>query len=163
MTDFYKERTVKWEDGTVTLIDQMKLPNKFTYIHCKNHLQVAKSIKEMNIRGAPAIGVAAAMGLALVAYYSKTETKEELLEELKKASRDLLETRPTAVNLEWGLKKINDLASKFEGGIDSLKKSIIEEAKRMGDEDVEINKRMGNHGSVLLNDGDSVLTHCKWF
>lgn len=163
MSDFYRARTVKWEDGTVTLIDQRRLPNKFTYIHCTNHLQVAKSIKDMNIRGAPAIGVAAAMGLALVAYYSEAETKEELLEELKKASRDLLETRPTAVNLEWGLKKIYNLVSKSGGGIESLKKTIIEEAERMGDEDIEINKRMGQHGSILLNDGDKVLTHCKWF
>ncbi|MFQ6134576.1 MAG: hypothetical protein ACE5KU_02025 [Nitrososphaerales archaeon] len=162
MVDFYTERTVRWDDGTVVLIDQRRLPNRFAYIRCTDHTQVAKAIKDMNVRGAPAIGVAAAMGLALTAHNSRAETKWELLAELEAAGRELVETRPTAANLTWGVKRIYRRASEAEGDIGSLKKVVIDEAERMGDEDVEINREIGMNGSPLLKDGDTVLTHCKW-
>ncbi len=163
MVNFYTERTVKWDNGTVVLIDQRRLPNIFTHIRCKDHTQVAKAIREMNVRGAPAIGVAAAMGLALTAYNSKVRTKKELLAELEAAGKELIETRPTAANLSWSIRKIYRKASETEVAIDNLKKIIVEEAERMGDEDIEINKNIGRNGSRLIEDGDSVLTHCKWF
>ncbi len=162
MVNFYNERTVKWIDGNVVLIDQLRLPNKFTYIRCTDYKQVVNAIKNMNVRGAPAIGVAAAMGLALTAYNSKAKTKKDLLIELETAGRELLETRPTAVNLSWGIKRIYNKALESNDNIDFLKKTIIREAECMGDEDVSICKEIGKNGSSLLQDGDIVLTHCKW-
>lgn len=162
MVNFYNERTVKWIDGNVVLIDQLRLPNKFTYIRCTDYKQVVNAIKNMNVRGAPAIGVSAAMGLALTAYNSKAKTKKDLLIELETAGRELLETRPTAVNLSWGIKRIYNKALESNDNIDFLKKTIIREAECMGDEDVSICKEIGKNGSSLLQDGDIVLTHCKW-
>ena len=162
MVNFYDERTVKWIDGNVVLIDQLRLPNKFTYIRCTDYKQVVNAIKNMNVRVAPAIGVAAAMGLALTAYNSKAKTKKDLLIELETAGRELLETRPTAVNLSWGIKRIYNKALESKDNIDFLKKTIIREAECMGDEDVSICKEIGKNGSSLLQDGDIVLTHCKW-
>lgn len=162
MVNFYTERTVRWEDGTVVLIDQRGLPNSLTYIRCTDHKQVAEAIREMNVRGAPAIGVAAAMGLALTAHNSRAETKQELLAELESAGRELVETRPTAANLSWGVGRMYQRASEAGEDIISLKKMIIDEARRMGEEDVEANREIGRNGSPLLEDGDTVLTHCKW-
>lgn len=163
MVNFYNERTVKWMDGNVVLIDQLRLPNRFTYMRCTNYKQVVNAIKNMNIRGAPAIGVAAAMGLALTAYNSKAKTKKDLLIELEVASNELLKTRPTAVNLSWGIKRIYHKALTSNGNISFLKKTIIREAECMGDEDVSMCKEIGKNGSTLFKDGDTVLTHCKWF
>lgn len=163
MVNFYNERTIKWINGTVILIDQQKLPNKFTHIRCTDYKQVVNAIKNMNVRGAPAIGVAAAMGLALTAYNSKAITKKDLLIELEVAGKELLETRPTAVNLSWGIKRIYDKALVSNGDINFLKQIIISEAECMGDEDVSICKEIGKNGSTLFEDGDTVLTHCKWF
>ena len=163
MVNFYNERTVRWNDGTVVLIDQRKLPNRFTYIKCVDHIQIAKAIKDMNVRGAPAIGVAAAMGLALTAYNSKAKTKSELLTELEVAGRELTETRPTAANLSWGVKRIYNKALNADGNMDFLRQMIIKEAECMGEEDVANCKEIGRNGSSLLEDGDTVLTHCKWF
>jgi methylthioribose-1-phosphate isomerase len=163
MVNFYNERTVRWNDGTVVLIDQRKLPNRFTHIHCTDHVQVAKAIRNMNVRGAPAIGVAAAMGLALTANNSKAKTKTDLMTELKVAGRELTETRPTAANLSWGVKRIYNKVLKADGDMDFLRQMIIREAECMGDEDVANCKEIGRNGSSLLEDGDTVLTHCKWF
>lgn len=163
MVSFYTERTVKWVDGAVSLIDQSRLPNRLTYIRCTTHTEVADAIREMKIRGAPAIGVAAAMGLALTAYNSKAKTTRELLYELEVAGGELIETRPTAINLKWGVNRICRRASEAaRGDVKSLKKLVVDEAVRMGDEDVEVNRRIGRNGSTLLEDGDRVLTHCKW-
>ena len=163
MVNFYNERTVRWNDGTVVLIDQRKLPNQFTYIHCTDHVQVAKAIRNMNVRGAPAIGVAAAMGLALVANNSKAKTKLDLMTELEVAGRELTETRPTAVNLSWAVKRIYNKVLKTDRDMDFLRQMIIKEAECMGEEDIANCKEIGRHGSSLLEDGDTVLTHCKWF
>ena len=163
MVNFYDERTVRWTDGSVVLIDQRKLPNQFTYIHCTDHVQVAKAIRNMNVRGAPAIGVAAAMGLALVANNSKAKTKLDLMTELEVAGRELTETRPTAANLSWGVTRIYNKALNTDGNMDFLRQVIIKEAECMGEEDVANCKEIGRNGSNLLEDGDTVLTHCKWF
>ena len=163
MVNFYDERTVRWIDGSVVLIDQRRLPNRFTRIHCTDHVQVAKAIRNMNVRGAPAIGVAAAMGLALVANNSKAKTKLDLMNELEVAGKELTETRPTAANLSWGVKRIYNKALNADGNMDFLRQMIIKEAECMGDEDVANCKEIGRNGSSLLEDGDTVLTHCKWF
>jgi len=161
MVNFFIERTVRWENGRVVLIDQSKLPNKFRYITCTDYKQVAGCIKDMNIRGAPAIGVAAAMGLALCAYNSKAREKQDLLLELNKAGQVLIDTRPTAANLAWGVRRICRKASESIVNIKSLKKIVVNEAIKMGDEDVAVNRRIGENGSILLSDCDRVLTHCK--
>ncbi len=163
MVNFYNERTVRWNDGTVILIDQRKLPNRFTHIHCTDHVQIAKAIRNMNVRGAPAIGVAAAMGLALTANNSKAKTKKDLMTELEVAGRELTETRPTAVNLSWAVKRIYNKVLKTDRDMDFLRQMIIKEAECMGEEDIANCKEIGRHGSSLLVDGDTVLTHCKWF
>ena len=163
MVNFYNERTVRWNDGTVILIDQRKLPNRFTHIHCTDHVQIAKAIRNMNVRGAPAIGVAAAMGLALTANNSKAKTKKDLMTELEVAGRELTETRPTAVNLSWAVKRIYNKVLKTDRDMDFLRQMIIKEAECMGEEDVANCKEIGRNGSNLLEDGDTVLTHCKWF
>jgi methylthioribose-1-phosphate isomerase len=163
MVNFFTEKTVRWDEGTVVLIDQMRLPNKLAYIKCQNHLEVANAIRRMNIRGAPAIGVAAAMGLALAARTSKAKSKQQLISELEASSRDLLETRPTAANISWGVNRILRKARGSADDLNSMRKDIVDEAKQMGEEDVKNNMEMGRNGSVLLEDGDTVLTHCKWF
>jgi methylthioribose-1-phosphate isomerase len=117
----------------------------------------------MNVRGAPAIGVAAAMGLALVANNSKAKTKLDLMNELEVAGKELTETRPTAANLSWGVKRIYNKALNADGNMDFLRQMIIKEAECMGEEDVANCKEIGRNGSSLLEDGDIVLTHCKWF
>jgi len=110
------------------MIDQTKVPEKLTYIRCRTPGEVAEAIRSMIVRGAPAIGVAAAMGLALVAYRSKARTKEGLLKELESASAQLGATRPTAVNLMWGLSKILQTARQSAGDIKTVRRTIIEKA-----------------------------------
>lgn len=161
MVNFFTERTVRWEDSAVVLIDQRQLPNHLTYLRCTDHQQVAKAILDMNVRGAPAIGVAAAMGLALAANNSKAESKQQLLDEMQGARRDLVETRPTAVNLVWGVNRIYRRAFEAEGAVEVIKQIVVDEAQRMADEDVDVNRSIGRNGAPLLEDGDVVLTHCK--
>ncbi|MEM4675808.1 MAG: S-methyl-5-thioribose-1-phosphate isomerase [Nitrososphaerota archaeon] len=156
-------RTVLWKDGQVKLIDQRRLPSKLVYISCKNYREVAKAIKNMTVRGAPAIGVAAAMGMALAAKSVKSKNVEKLMSELEKAKNVLASTRPTAINLYWALERIMKVAREAAKSGDAKKVvlSVLDEAKKMADEDVETNKAIGKYGSTLINDGDVVLTHCN--
>ncbi len=153
-------RTVEWKDNAVIMIDQTKLPNKLEYVKFKDYAKVAQAIKDLVIRGAPAIGVAGAFGLALASLQSKAKTKEKLLEDLEKARKVLFETRPTAVNLAWGLEKIMQVASKGNN-VDEIKKTVVETAQKMAVEDVEINMRMGKFGSELFTNNDVIMTHCN--
>ncbi len=123
--------------------------------------QVASAIRDMKIRGAPLIGVAAAYALALTAYHSKTKTKKELVKEIEESASLLKKTRPTAVNLFWAIDRIIRKARKTPGTAKTIAKAVVKEANKMADEDVETNRKMGEHGSALLNDGDVVLTHCN--
>lgn len=161
MPNFFEERTVKWENGKVVMIDQLKLPSRFTHVECSNHHQVADAIKRMVIRGAPAIGIAAAMAIALAAKKSKAKTKEELFNELEAAADIIRATRPTGVNLFWGVNQVLKKTRESMSSISSLKDEIVAEANRLADEDVEFNRKMGFFGASLLDDGDAVLTHCK--
>lgn len=161
MKKFFELRTIEWKKGKVRLIDQTKLPDKLIYVAFSNATQVANAIKNMVVRGAPAIGVAAAMGLALAAYNSKAKDKAGLIKELENAAKTLESTRPTAVNLFWATSRILDVVKSSESKVSSTKKRVIEEAKKMADEDVENNIKIGENGTKLLNDGDVVLTHCK--
>jgi methylthioribose-1-phosphate isomerase len=142
------------------MINQTKLPSKLVYVKYTDYRDVAVAIKTLVVRGAPAIGVSGAFGLALAALQSKAKTKEKLLEDLEKARKTLFETRPTAVNLAWGLEKIMQVA-KSGKDVAEIRKSVVETAKRMADEDVEINMRMGKHGVQLFENDDVIMTHCN--
>ena len=153
-------RTVEWKDNKVVMINQTKLPNELVFVEFSDYQQVADAIKTLVVRGAPAIGVSGAFGLALAALQSKATNKNELLEDLEKSRTILFETRPTAINLKWGLDKIMKVA-KQGSDVDEIKKSIIETAKKMAEEDVQTNMIMGKNGSELFNDNDTIMTHCN--
>jgi methylthioribose-1-phosphate isomerase len=154
-------RTIEWQDGVVITVDQTRLPGELVYLKMKKCHEVAFAIKNMKLRGAPLIGVAAAYGLALTAYYSKAEKKEDLIKEIEESAETLRKTRPTAVNLFWAINRIVKKARETSGDAKEVAKVIIDEALRMADEDVETNRKIGQYGSKLINDGDVVLTHCN--
>jgi methylthioribose-1-phosphate isomerase len=152
--------TIEWKNNEVIMIDQTKLPNELVYVKFTDYNDVAEAIRTLVVRGAPAIGVSGAFGMALAGLQSKAETKEELLSDLEKAQKILFMTRPTAVNLVWGLEQIMKVA-KENDSVDEIKKSIIDKAKQMADDDIKINREMGKHGSQLFENNDSVMTHCN--
>ncbi len=153
-------KTVEWKDNKVVMIDQTQLPNELVFVEFDDYNQVANAIKTLVVRGAPVIGVSGAFGLALAAQQSKASTKDELLEDLEKARKTLFETRPTAINLKWGLDKIIQVA-KEETDVFQIKESIIKTAKKMAEDDVQINMRMGKIGSELFENNDTIMTHCN--
>ena len=155
-------KTIEWKDGKVFLIDQRKLPLKYKIINCSSYQEVAEAIKKMKIRGAPAIGVAAAFGIALAAYSSKADTYKEFSLDMEEAKKCLALTRPTAVNLFWALERMTNLINiKKDVDLFKLKDIILQEAKDIAREDIEINKAMGRYGASLIKDGDNILTHCN--
>ena len=152
--------TIEWKNNTLLLIDQTKLPTKLTYVKCKNHLDVADAIKKLVVRGAPAIGVAAAFGLALAAINSSTLDLKQFLKELNNAYKIILSTRPTAVNIQWGLNRIMQKIQNMTD-IPLMKQIILNEAILMAEEDINTNKSMGINGANLFSDGDTIMTHCN--
>ena len=154
-------RTVEWVNGRVRMIDQTRIPYKFAYVSLKDYRQVAKSIRNMVVRGAPAIGVAAAMGLALAANSSHANTKAQLIKELETAAEVLRGSRPTAWNLFWAIDRILKKARAGVGSPSEIAAQVVNEALEMAEEDVRANRKIGEHGAALLNDGDCVLTHCN--
>jgi methylthioribose-1-phosphate isomerase len=154
-------RTVKWVNGHVRMIDQTKLPDKLTYLTIRDYRKMAGAISDMVVRGAPAIGVAAAMGLALAANRSRARTKEQLMRELGKAAELLRESRPTAWNLFWAIDRVLQMAEKASGTTAEVKRQIVKEACDMAEEEVSASHRIGEFGAGLLTDGDGVLTHCN--
>jgi methylthioribose-1-phosphate isomerase len=153
-------KTVEWNKNKVRMIDQTKLPNELIFVEFDDYNQVADAIKTLVVRGAPAIGVSGAFGLALAALQSSANNKDELLSDLEKAKDVLFSTRPTAVNLGWGLDKIMNVA-KTGNSVEEIRNLVIFTAKKMADEDIEINKIMGKNGSVLFDDNDTIMTHCN--
>jgi len=154
-------RTVYWEDNSVKMIDQRLLPNALEVVAYHSHKEVANAIKDMVVRGAPAIGAAAGFGLALAARESASSGTPELLTGIQEAAATLRAARPTAVNLAWALDRMLKKVSGFKGAPDDLCQLVLEEAQRIADEDVEINKRMAGHGAALIDDGDTVIHHCN--
>jgi methylthioribose-1-phosphate isomerase len=142
------------------LIDQTKLPNKLVYVKCKDYREVAEAIKKLVVRGAPAIGVTAAFGLALAAQQSKAKTLPELMTDLDTAFKVLRATRPTAVNLFWALERVMGKAKRGKT-LQEAKKVVLDEALKMSEEDISANMQMGANGAKLFRDGDIVLTHCN--
>ena len=153
-------RTVEWKDNSVIMIDQTKLPNELVFVKYTDYNDVAQAIRTLVVRGAPAIGVSGAFGMALAALQSKSETKEGLLSDLEKAKKTLFETRPTAVNLSWGLETIMGIA-KQGNSISDIRESVINKAKQMADDDVQTNKKMGKNGAELFHNNDTIMTHCN--
>lgn len=152
--------TVAWQDNSVVLIDQTKLPNKLVYVRCKDYKEVTDAIKRLVVRGAPAIGVTAAFGLALAAQQSKAKTLQELMTDLDTAFKVLRATRPTAVNLFWALERVMGKAKRAKT-LQEAKKIVLDEAIKMSEEDINANRQMGANGAKLFRDGDIVLTHCN--
>ena len=153
-------KTVEWKNNKVVMIDQTKLPNQLVFVEFEDYNQVADAIRNLVVRGAPAIGVSGAFGLALAVLQSQATTKEKLISDMEKARKILFETRPTAINLEWGLNKIMNIA-KSEDSVEEIKKLVIFEAKKMADDDIETNKIIGKNGSVLFDNNDTIMTHCN--
>jgi methylthioribose-1-phosphate isomerase len=156
-------RTIEWDPkGTVKMIDQRKLPLEFIVVEFTDYHDVAKAIKEMYIRGAPAIGAAAAFGLALAARYSTASDREALLADLETAAGVIRATRPTASNLFWATDRMLHAArASGQPQVEGIVQDLIDEAQRLADEDVEINRRMGAHGATLVEPGFNILTHCN--
>ena len=155
-------QTLEWTDRGVRFIDQTKLPTEEKYVTCKTHEEVAEVIRNMVVRGAPAIGVSAAMGIALGVKNSKAETTGDLKREFDQICDVIGKTRPTAVNLFWAIRRMQQ---KFEllrvHPVAQIKQALIEEAQRMHAEDIAINKAMGAHGATLMPSTGGVLTHCN--
>ena len=153
-------KTIEWKDNTVIMIDQTKLPTILEYVTYTDYNQVADAIRTLVIRGAPAIGVSGAFGLALASLQCKATEKSELISYLENAKKILFETRPTAVNLGWGLNKIMEVANNANT-VDEIRTNVIEYAKKMANDDIQINMAMGKNGSELFNDNDTIMTHCN--
>ena len=155
-------QTLEWTDSGVRFIDQTKLPTEETYVTCKTYTQVADVIRNMVVRGAPAIGVAAAMGIALGVKNSKAENGGDLKHDFDQICDVIGKTRPTAVNLFWAIKRMRD---KFEmlrvRPLPQIKQALVEEAQRMHAEDIAANQAMGRHGATLMPSSGGVLTHCN--
>jgi len=155
-------QTLEWTDSGVRFIDQTKLPTEETYVNCTTYEQVADVIRDMIVRGAPAIGVSAAMGIALGVKNSKATTGGELKQDFDKICDVIGKTRPTAVNLFWAIRRMQE---KFENlrarPIPQIKQALIDEARHMHAEDIAINQAMGRHGATLMPSSGGVLTHCN--
>lgn len=156
-------RTVFWENNELKMIDQRILPGKFEVLSYRGHREVAHAITDMVVRGAPAIGAAAGFGLALAGFESASSSTRDLLADLQAAANTLKDARPTAVNLAWAVDRVMRLAEqmKEERSADDVRQAVLAEAQRIADEDVEINKRMAEHGAALINDGDTIIHHCN--
>jgi methylthioribose-1-phosphate isomerase len=155
-------QTLEWTKSGVVFIDQTKLPTEEVYVTCTTHQQVADAIRNMIVRGAPAIGVAAAMGIALGVKNSRAENIADLKKEFGEICESIRQTRPTAVNLFWAIRRMTE---KFESlrtrTIPQIQNALIEEAQRMHAEDIAANQAMGRHGATLMPSSGGVLTHCN--
>ena len=153
-------RTIEWKNDSVIMIDQTKLPNSLEYVTYTDYNQVADAIRNLVVRGAPAIGVSGAFGLALATLQSNATEKDQLIQDLEVAKKILFETRPTAVNLSWGLENIMNVAKDGET-VDQIRTSVVETAKQMAEDDIQINMSIGKNGSDLFSDNDTIMTHCN--
>ena len=152
--------TVRWENNQVIMIDQTKLPGRLVYVKYKKYEDVARAIERLVVRGAPAIGVAAAFGMALAAISSKAKTPKALLKDLKIAYQRLRSTRPTAVNLVWALDQVMKEADS-KNGVNEIKNSIILSSQNMATDDIITNKKLGKKGAEMIRKDEVILTHCN--
>lgn len=154
--------TIAWRGRSLVMIDQRKLPGQEVYVRCRTYIQVAQAIEKMVIRGAPAIGIAAAYGLALGAMALNAETGRSIERDFEKIYRRLERTRPTARNLFWALERMKAAYERTRTeGLKAIRAALLDEAKAIEQEDADINRAIGRHGQGLLADGWTVLTHCN--
>jgi methylthioribose-1-phosphate isomerase len=154
-------RMIKWQNGTVITPDQTKLPLQEVTLEINSVDQMAEAIKVLRVRGAPLLGAAASFGIALAAYHSNAKSREKLLVELENAGSVIKRQRPTAVNLFWGVDRVLNKAKAVKGTVEDVQKAVIFEAQQVADEDASQNREIGKHGSILIKDGDTILTHCN--
>ena len=155
-------KTIDWVDNKVVMIDQLKLPTEEIYQEYRSYREVADAIKSMVIRGAPAIGIAAAMGVALGSLEADSSDKQRFFDDLDKICTALAATRPTAVNLFWAIDRMKKVISQNkENEIPHIKQELIKEAKKILEEDIEMCRKIGENGSELIKDNSVVLTHCN--
>ena len=156
--------SIEWidESNTVKMIDQTVLPHELIFLEFKNFREVANSIKVMNIRGAPAIGVAAAMGMALASIEFQYMDFSTFKSYMKNAAETITATRPTAVNLFWAVNRMMEkMDNSGKKNPKEISQVLIDESKKMWQEDIDTNRAIGKHGADVLEDGDTVLTHCN--
>ncbi|MBE0712566.1 MAG: S-methyl-5-thioribose-1-phosphate isomerase [Candidatus Aminicenantes bacterium] len=154
--------TIAWRGRSVIMIDQRKLPGQEAYVRCSTYIQVAQAIEKMVIRGAPAIGIAAAYGIALGAMALSAGTGRSLDRDFEKIYQRLERTRPTARNLFWALERMRAVYERVrQHGLRAIRTALLEEAKAIEREDSETNHAIGRHGQALLRDGWTILTHCN--
>ncbi len=155
-------QTLGWQKGKLFLLDQRKLPRRECRVLCGRYQDVARAIKNMTVRGAPAIGVAAAFGMVLGARCAKAKGPAFLIREIERVGRVLIATRPTAVNLLWAVERMKAAAAAHRAsGVRAIVSGMEREALRILEEDVRANEEMGRQGEILIPDGASILTHCN--
>jgi methylthioribose-1-phosphate isomerase len=157
-----KFKTIEWKGDRVRILDQRKLPQEVQYLDCRSGSSVAQAIRTMAIRGAPAIGVAAAMGIALGAKKNRSSHPRVFAKAVEKVCREMRETRPTAVNLFWAVGRMEKWLERVENdGVQETKKRLVREALRLLETDIEVNHKIGMYGKQLIKEGDGILTHCN--
>jgi len=154
--------TVEWKDGLVRILDQSRLPDKVEFVDCRDYETVGIAIKELWVRGAPAIGITAAMGVALGAQAVKAEDFDAFRKAVWAIADHLAATRPTAVNLFWALDRMKRRLDSLKAEpIPSIKQRLIAEAQAILEEDIAMNRAIGRHGAAVIGDGQTILTHCN--
>src|SRR4030043_244595 len=157
-----KFKTIEWRGDRVRILDQRRLPQEVRYVDCENASSVANAIRTMAIRGAPAIGVAAAMGIALAAIKDQSKNILNFTQSTEKVCHEMRQTRPTAVNLFWAVDRMQRILDQVHTqGVEKTKTKLVKEALRIFKEDVEVNRKIGAYGKKLIKSGDGVLTHCN--
>ena len=155
-------RTIDWEQekNCIVMIDQTLLPREYKVIECSTIERLCEAILKLRVRGAPALGAAGGFGVALAAQRSMASSLDGVMKDIEAAGKSIVSTRPTAVNLSWGVKRVLNAAEEAKN-VKEVRLFTLDEAKAIADEDVEKNKELGEHGAKLLDDGDTVLTHCN--
>ncbi len=155
-------KAIEWKGDSVLILDQRLLPLEVRYIECREHNAIADAIRTLAIRGAPAIGIASAMAVALAALQQKASYFEGFYRAIKRVMDTMIATRPTAVNIQWAMRRMDTLLqSNHQLDIERLKAMVVEEALKIYQEDLEANKKIGEYGAQFIRDGASVLTHCN--
>ena len=154
--------TVEWKDGAVRILDQSRLPDKVTFVDCRDYETVGRAIKELWVRGAPAIGIAAAMGVALGAQSVKATEYDAFRKAVWAIADHLAATRPTAVNLFWAIDRMKRRLEALKAEpIPAIKQKLIAEAQAVLEEDIAMNRAIGKHGAAVVGEGQTILTHCN--
>jgi methylthioribose-1-phosphate isomerase len=154
--------TVEWKNGIVRMLDQTRLPFEVVYNECRDYQTVAQGIRELWVRGAPAIGVSAAMGLALGARQITAVSFDQFWQKFEEICAFMAATRPTAVNLFWAIERIKKFVQDAKDrSLDEIRDRLVQESQRMLEEDIATNRKIGTYGSVFVSDDDNVITHCN--